>query len=85
MTLSGPSPHRFLRFFLPARAFQAVETATRQWLAECPCGHKRDLWDAGGVRYGGAGRPRQLALCPQCGKRTWHVIRKKTEREAHSS
>ena len=47
--------HRFLRFILPAKAFAAVRAGTKQWLAECPCGHKRDVWDSGGVRYKAAG------------------------------
>jgi len=76
-----PAEHRFLRFILPARAFAAVKAGTKLWLTECPCGHKRDVWDAGGVRYKAAGEPRQLARCPACGKATMHKIRKKTEEE----
>lgn len=41
--------HGFLRAILPASWFEAVRAGTRQWLIECPCGHKRDLWDAGGT------------------------------------
>ena len=73
--------HRFLRFILPDRAFAAVKAGTKQWLAECPCGHKRDVWDSGGVRYKAFGEPRDLARCPACGKMTWHRIRKKTDAE----
>lgn len=76
-----PDKHRFLRWILPARAFAAIKAGTKQWLAECPCGHKRDVWDAGGVRYKAAGEPRQKAPCPACGQTTWHRIRKKTEAE----
>jgi hypothetical protein len=78
-----PAEHRFLRFILPAKAFAAVRAGTKQWLAECPCGHKRDFWDSGGVRYKAAGEPRQLRRCPACGKSTMHKIRKKTEAEKH--
>ena len=70
--------HRFLKFILPAKAFAAVRTGTKQWFSECPCGHKLDLWDAGGVRYMAAGEPRQFGRCSACGKTTMHKIRKKT-------
>jgi len=73
--------HRFLKFILPARTFNAVRAGTKMWLLECPCGHKRDLWDAGGVRYKATGSPKEIARCPACGKRTWHTARKKTEEE----
>jgi len=76
-----PAEHRFLRFILPARAFAAVRDATKEWLAECPCGHKRDVWDSGGVRYKAAGEPRRLEHCPVCCRSTMQRIRKKTEAE----
>ncbi len=76
-----PAEHRFLKFILPAKAFAAVRAGTKQWLTECPCGHRRDLWDSGGVRYKAAGEPRMLGSCPACGKATLHKIRKKTETE----
>ena len=76
-----PAKHRLLKFILPAKAFAAVKAGSREWLAECPCGHNRNVWDAGGVRYKAAGKPRQLAYCPACGKRTMHKIRKMTESE----
>jgi hypothetical protein len=76
-----PAEHRFLKFILPAKAFAAVRAGTKEWLAECPCGHKRDIWDSGGVRYKAAGEPRCLGHCPACRKNTWHKIRKKTAAE----
>lgn len=76
-----PSEHRFLKFILPARAFAAVRAGTKEWLAECRCGHRQDIWDSGGVRYKAAGEPRWLYRCPACGKSTMHKIRKKTEDE----
>jgi hypothetical protein len=76
-----PAAHRFLKLILPSKAFAAVREGTKQWLAECPCGHRRDLWDSGGVRYKAAGEPRQIGSCPACGKATLHKIRKKTEAE----
>ena len=77
-----PAEHRFFKFILPATAFKAVRAGTKKWLIECPCGHKRDLWDAGGVRYKGVGESRQYHKCPECGRGTWHKIRKKTDVES---
>lgn len=76
-----PAEHRFLKFILPPKAFAAVRADTKEWLAECPCGHKRDIWDSDGVRYKACGEPRRLARCPACGKATMHKTRKKTELE----
>jgi hypothetical protein len=76
-----PAEHRFLKFILPAKAFAAVRAGTKEWLAECPCGHKRDIWDSGGVRYKAAGEPRARGGCPACRQNTWHKIRKKTGAE----
>ena len=72
---------RFLRFILPARALEAVRQGTKLWLAECPCGYKRDLWDSGGVRYKAAGNPLSLSYCPECDRNRMFLIRKKTEEE----
>lgn len=75
------SEHRFLKFILPEKAFAAVREGTREWLIECPCGHTRDLWDMGGVRYKAAGEPRRYLKCPKCGRARWHTIRQKTDAE----
>jgi len=76
-----PAEHRFLKLILPAKAFAAVRAGTKQWLAECPCGQKQDVWDSGGIRYKAAGEPGRLGYCPACGKSTIHKIRRKTEAE----
>ncbi len=73
----GPGEHRWLRRLLPERAFRALETGTRQWLIECPCGRTQDFWDTGGVRYKAVGEPRQLYACSACGRGRWHKVRKK--------
>ncbi len=78
-----PAEHKFLRFILPAKAFAAVRDGTRQWLIECRCGHKRDLWDAGGVQYKAAGSEWTYNKCPKCGAKARHETRKKTEAEKH--
>ena len=76
-----PSEHRFLKFIFPAKAFAAVRAGTKEWLAECSCCHKRDVWDSGGIRYKAAGEPRRLGYCPDCRSSTMQRIRKKTEAE----
>ncbi len=75
--------HSFLRRILPASIYRALKRGTRQWLQECRrCGHRRDFWEAGGIRHGGFGEPSKLQFCEQCGKVRWHRIRKKTAAEA---
>ena len=76
-----PGDHRFLRAVLSERAFEAVQNGTRQWLFECSCGHKADLWEMGGVRFKAAGEPRQWTACQGCGKITWQKVRRKTAAE----
>lgn len=73
--------HRFLKFILPARAFAAVKTGTKQWLIECRCGNKMDLWDCGGVRYKAAGESWQFGRCSNCSNTSMLKIRRKTETE----
>ena len=72
-----PAQHSFLKGLVPERAFLAMKAGTREWLLECPCGHKRDYWDAGGVRHKGFGEPRKLWACPVCERVRWHKIRRK--------
>jgi len=76
-----PAKHGFLKRLLPAKAWNAVKAGTKEWLTECPCGHKQDLWDSGGVRYKATGEPRRLGFCPACGKHAMQRIRRKTELE----
>ncbi len=76
-----PAEHRFLKFILPARAFAAVRAGTKEWLAECSCGGKSDIWDSGGVCYKAVGESKELKYCPACRRSTLHKIRKKTEAE----
>ncbi len=40
---------------------------SRRWLWECRnCGHRRSVWEMGGIRYKGSGYRRQLASCSRC-------------------
>ena len=80
-----PEHHRFLKFILPEKWFEAVKSSTKEWLIECPsCSHKRDVWDIGGVKYKAKGEPRTRCTCPECGETVWHKIRKKSEEERAS-
>ncbi|MFT5050518.1 MAG: hypothetical protein ACI8QZ_001920 [Chlamydiales bacterium] len=76
-----PGDHRILKALLSERAFRAVRDGTREWLMGCTCGHKADLWSAGGVRFKAAGEPRQWNGCPGCGKITWQEVRGKATAE----
>lgn len=81
MARVSQAQHRFLRLVLPAKAFAAVKAGTKEWLVVCPCGHRRDIWDCGGIRYKAAGEPLRLLRCPSCGRMTMHRVRRKTEAE----
>ncbi len=78
-----PAEHKVLRFLLPASWFAALEASTRCWLLECPCGVKRDLWDAGGIRGKGSEKV-TYTRCPACNHWKWHKKRRKTEAEKQS-
>jgi len=53
---------------LPKRTYKAVETGTRKWCITCQCGHERDLWEAGGIRYGAFGNKWGFKFCSACSK-----------------
>ncbi|MBN2146550.1 MAG: hypothetical protein JW726_04140 [Anaerolineales bacterium] len=59
---------------LPRSLAEKMEVESREWIAECPCGAARSIWELGGIRWGAAGNPRRLMRCSQCGQRTWHRI-----------
>jgi len=71
---------RALEAVVPAGLFESLEAGTRQHMLVCPCGAKRDLWEAGGLMYSG-NRKLTLARCPSCEKRTWQLKRRKTPAE----
>jgi hypothetical protein len=66
---------RLARTLLPARAFAAMERESREWMLECSgCGHRRSLWEMGGIRYKASGTPRMRGSCARCGTSGWHPI-----------
>jgi hypothetical protein len=74
-----PKRHSILSRLLPEKSYEALERKTRLWLIQCnECGHKRDFWEAGGLRGGGVGEPRKWNHCPNCNAGHWHKVRRKT-------
>lgn len=68
------SIQKFLLTILPDAWAKSMEAESREWMHICPCGHARSSWELGGVRWGAAGKPRRLLMCPSCGKWNWHVV-----------
>lgn len=67
---------RFLQWLvlraLPQKWARRVEEETKAWIFRCPCGRERSLWEAGGLRFGAAGRAKKvLGRCPACRKFRW--------------
>ena len=67
---------RFFKLIMPRKWFASAEAESRKWMMRCPCGASRTVWDAGGIRWKAAGKPRTWRRCFQCGERTWHVVEK---------
>ena len=63
--------HRFVRFCVPQGMFDALEAGTRTFSFDCPCGHSRDLWEAGGLKSNGT-EQKSYARCPACRQLKWH-------------
>jgi hypothetical protein len=65
---------RLALWLLPKRWSDSLEAESRQWLAECPCGHACSVWELGGIRWKAAGQPRKMIRCPKCGQFRLHKI-----------
>jgi hypothetical protein len=65
---------RLLTAILPRRWAEAMEADSRSWMVRCSCGFARSIWELGGIRWKGAGRPRTYMKCPQCGRWSWHKV-----------
>jgi hypothetical protein len=57
-----------------------MERESRSWIARCPCGHARSVWELGGIRWKAKGTPRRLMRCPACGNSSWHLISYESDR-----
>jgi hypothetical protein len=67
-------PQRFLQSIVPSGLFESLEAGTRTFMFECPCGHARDLWEAGGLKRAGTGQY-SWAACQVSGQRTCGAAR----------
>lgn len=65
---------RLFRALLPPKWFASMEADSRLWKVRCHCGCTRSVWDLGGIRWKAAGNPRWYLRCPDCGKRSWHIV-----------
>lgn len=65
---------RLAKWLLPRSWSESMEKDSRQWIAQCPCGKGRSIWELGGIRWKAAGEPRKLLRCPSCGELTWHKV-----------
>ncbi len=69
---------RFIISLVPRAWAERMERESREWMARCPeCGHRRSIWDLGGIRWKAAGNPRRFLTCAGCGVSAWHVVVKK--------
>ncbi|HEV7280904.1 MAG TPA: hypothetical protein VGN57_11935 [Pirellulaceae bacterium] len=64
---------RLFQIVVPRSWRDSMEAESRRWMMQCPCGHEKSVWDAGGVRWKAKGEPRRRTLCPKCGV-TWHRV-----------
>jgi ribosomal protein S27E len=68
---------RLFARLVDAPTFAAMEAHSRAWFARClKCGHRRSIWDHGGLRYKATGRSLTRLPCPSCGKTTGHKLEK---------
>lgn len=65
---------RLFRTILRPSCAAAMEAESRTWRLRCSRGHERSVWEAGGIRWGATGSPRQLLRCPTCRAWRWHTF-----------
>lgn len=67
---AAPKPaqglQRVFENILPRHWFEAMRIQSQDWHMVCPCGHETSVWDAGGIRFAAAGKPRRMMFCPAC-------------------
>jgi hypothetical protein len=73
---------RFIVSIVPEKWARSMEAESRQWMIRCACGHARSVWEMGGIRWKGGGRPSTYLRCPQCGQRSWHRVEKAAAADA---
>jgi hypothetical protein len=68
------SIQRFFTAILPRSWAASMEAESRAWKLRCPCGAEQSVWDAGGIRWKAAGKPRRWLKCSKCHDWTWHQV-----------
>ena len=64
--------------FMSQQMRAEAEADSRGWVATCPrCQKANSIWDTGGIRYKGTGRPMTLVRCTHCGKASFMRFEKK--------
>lgn len=68
---------RFFLRILPRAWAEEMRAESMSWHYHCDeCGHARSVWSMGGIRWKAKGERKANAACPQCGKLTWHTLRR---------
>jgi hypothetical protein len=66
---------RLILSILPRSWAEAAEAESRRWMLRCAhCGHEQSIWDAGGIRWKGGGKPRTYRRCVNCRKLSWQRV-----------
>ena len=79
------SIQKFVVAVLPKKWAASIEAASRTWTARCcSCSFERSFWDAGGIRWKGAGKEKVYLSCPKCGQAHWHTIYKRQANDVHA-
>lgn len=72
------SLQKTLKTTLPKKWYKKIEEEGRKWYIECDCGYSKNIWESGGIRYGGtSGTKKERAYCPICKKKRFMKIIKK--------
>lgn len=64
---------------LTRRLAESMEAESRSWRVRCSCDFERSVWEIGGIRWKGTGKPRHFLKCPQCDQRSWHTVTRDPE------
>ncbi|MEO8392938.1 MAG: hypothetical protein ABI700_08090 [Chloroflexota bacterium] len=73
---------RLFTSIVPKGWAESMEAESRMWMMKCPnCAFEQSIWDMGGIRWKAYGNSKNLIRCPNCGKRSWHTLYKKSQSE----
>jgi hypothetical protein len=67
---------RFFKWIMPRKWFEAAKADSKLWMVKCPCGAGRSIWDIGGLRWKGGGKPKTWMRCEACDERRWMTVEK---------